>query len=105
MKKKQYTAPVSLGGLFPNSDDEDGGEFCNETDIFSVKLADHDLKIRQMAWHGANANQIWPGSYPLVEFLLENTKYSSGKFLELGSATGAVAIALIKAKQLDIVTR
>ncbi|RYH15521.1 hypothetical protein EON65_31625 [archaeon] len=105
MKQKQYTAPISLGGLFPNSDDEDGGGFCNETDILNVKLADQDLKIRQMAWHGANANQIWPGSYALVDFILGNAKYGSGKFLELGSATGAVVIALIKAKQLDIVTR
>eukprot|EP01031_Cornospumella_fuschlensis_P007867 gene7867-9723_t len=105
MKKKQYTAPVSLGGLFPDSDEEEGGEFCNETDILCVKLADQELQIRQMAWHGANANQIWPGSYALVDFLLENEKYGSGKFLELGSATGAVAIALLKAnKQLEIVT-
>lgn len=107
MKKvKQAAAPISLGGLFPDSEDEGGGDFVNETEDVAVELGSCTLTIRQMAFHEANANQIWPGTYTLVEYLLKNEKYHHSTMLELGAATGAVAIALTKSNNFkQIITR
>lgn len=103
-KEKQAPAPVSLGGFFPDSDEEPA-EFVNETELVEAKLGSVALSIRQMAWHGANANQIWPGTFSLVDYLLSNEKYKDAKLLELGSATGALALALIKAGGFQVTTR
>jgi predicted nicotinamide N-methyase len=103
MKKvSQAPAPVSLGGLFP--DDDTSHEFHNETEIINVHIGNYDLAIRQMAWHGANANQIWPGTFTLVDFILVNEKYHNTNMLELGSATGALSIALKKTGKFDLIT-
>jgi predicted nicotinamide N-methyase len=53
------------------------------------------LKVRQFSWHMANANKVWPGTFALAMYIEENRgKYSSGPILELGAATGALAIFL-----------
>lgn len=104
-KHKQAPAPVSLGGLFPDSEDKGSAEFVNETEIVKVTVGNMELAIRQMAWHGANANQIWPGTFTLVDYLLQNSKYHDSRMLELGAATGALSLALVKAGNFDIITR
>lgn len=49
----------------------------------------------RFSFHEANANQVWPGTYRLADFIMANqSKYSQGKLLELGSATGVLAIFL-----------
>lgn len=107
MKKyKHVAAPVSLGGLFPTSDDEEEEEiFTNETEIVKVVLGGMELAVRQMAWHGANANQIWPGAFTLMDYILAHEKYHGAKVLELGAATGALSLALMKSGQFDMITR
>lgn len=92
-------APVSLGGLFPDSDDEEteGTGFVQEYSEQTVTLCDETLTIRQYCWHMANANKVWPGTFTLAEFITSHReRYSSGDILELGSATGALSIYLQK---------
>jgi hypothetical protein len=119
-KKATITLPVSLTGLFDTeSDQEDNAEngtkengFQNEFEIVKIVLGGMNLAIRQMVWHQANANLIWPGTYNLVDHILsvkdsdsELLRYQTGKSLELGSATGALSIALTKIGNFDLITR
>lgn len=103
----QIDAPVTLTGLFPlDSDDEDNTEEGandqhNEAtyEIQPVDLVDTTILIRQFDFHSHNANRIWPGTFNLAEFLLakgENGTFSHqwGDVLELGTATGLLAIRL-----------
>lgn len=113
------TAPISLTGIFgPDSDDdaeEVAGEtnFCNERDIQKVVLAGQEVEICQMSWHQANANQIWPGTYVLAEHMLQTknaesdecTRYEQSRLLELGAATGALSISLMKTGKYELITR
>ncbi len=122
--KHSISLPISLTGLFDASDDEDNGieegqangegtKFENESETISTTLGGYELKIRQMVWHQANANIIWPGTYNLVDHIfnvhdLENAtklRYETGKCLELGAATGALSLALMKTGKFDIITR
>ncbi len=90
-------APVSLTGLFiSENDSEDEGEkdtFENETEVVSLNLGGVQVAIRQMAWHRANANQVWPGAFTLADHIFRTVnadgkgRYESKKLLELGSAT------------------
>lgn len=99
-------APVSLMGLFGgDSDGEEGADsFENLEEIQEIDLAGTTLAIRQCAWHQTNANKVWPGSFVLSEKLLENKSlYSSGLVLELGTATGALAIFMRK-HGFDVIT-
>ena len=73
MKKREIEAPVCLGDLFAENDDE------KEAECFSQLYEDQDLdiggtmlKIRQFAWHGANANKVWPGTFNLAEHICVN---------------------------------
>jgi len=106
---KKVSAPVSLTGLFVNEDDSDEDcsqdEFQNECEIMPMNLGGIELNIRQKSWHQANANQVWPGTFTLIEHIFSHERYKSGDLLELGSATGALAIALIKSKNYHLVTR
>ena len=71
--------PVSLGGLFGTESDEEGEEgghesnsFVNRGEIQTLMLGDFPLQIRQFSWHQANANQVWPGTFVLSNFIKEH---------------------------------
>jgi hypothetical protein len=105
-------APVSLSGLFvcdgDDSVEEVGGDvdrFENETEVLTMDLAGIQVHVRQMAWHRANANQVWPGTFTLAEHIFNASgRYESCKVLELGSATGALALALAKTNKYNVIT-
>ncbi|EQC28759.1 hypothetical protein SDRG_13443 [Saprolegnia diclina VS20] len=87
-------APLSLGGLFANSDSEDEA-FVNEYETQNIAIGADTYAIRQFSFHEANANKVWPGMFNLASFIDANkARYSDGKILELGAATGALAIHL-----------
>ena len=96
------TAPIiSLNGLFGNTSDSDNDEETSGfQQVYSIDIIQFSslksLKIRQFSWHSQNANQVWPGALKLASFIDENRVYSDGKILELGAATGALAIYLQK---------
>jgi phospholipid N-methyltransferase len=64
------------------------------------------LEIRQFSWHQANANQVWPGTLNLADYMVQHIdKFRDTNVLELGAATGALSIFLQMAPQnLSIVT-
>jgi hypothetical protein len=108
----QLDAPQTLVGLFPpDSDDEtddqenrmhhnDGHSLCYE--VQRISLAGEILQIRQYDFHSHNANRVWPGTFNLAEYLLAEKDNESndsfvqqwGRILELGTATGLLAIRL-----------
>ncbi len=126
MKKPSLQqAPVSLTGLFGDDDSDDdthtgqpqqsgseGGHFENESEVKIMDFCGVDLQIRQMAWHRANANQVWPGTFTLLDHIFRVSvdatseyRYKNGLCLELGSATGALSIALQKKdKDFEVIT-
>ncbi len=60
--KLNIEAPVSLGGLFPDSDEEsDNTKFEQTFDVQSITIVDKKFDVRQYSWHMANANKVWPG--------------------------------------------
>lgn len=122
--KTMIDAPVSLCGIFNDSDDDSVSSFdqCYETE--DVNVCGAILKIRQYAFHSHNANRVWPGTFNLAEYLLrtyENKKIENasdraiqegeevneddcnkdssklGKVLELGAATGILSLRLLTA--------
>jgi hypothetical protein len=123
----QIDDPQTLIGLFPpdSDDDEEGCEhsdngrihndnnsgYCYE--VQSVDLAGKNLKVRQYDYHSHNANRVWPGTFPLADYLFATVekvtnidltshnsssatlpiyKHNWGRVLELGTATGLLAI-------------
>eukprot|EP00249_Psilotum_nudum_P014756 c24987_g1_i1 orf=259-1122(+) len=63
------------------------------------------LRIREFSFHPVNANLLWPGVPMFAEWLLDHQNVLHGqRVLELGSGTGALAIFLKKALQVDITT-
>jgi hypothetical protein len=102
----QIDAPVSLGSFFPpDSDEEEETELdqCFETQ--DVTLADKTLQVRQFAYHSHNANRVWPGTFNLTDHLFERDddgklKHKWGSILELGTATGLLAIRLAMSSSL-----
>ena len=97
-------APIGIGDLFSggNSCDEESrsnseseGRFHQQFEIATVEICNNTFKIRQFSFHEANANQIWPGTYRLAEFMTSNSEsYVNKKLLELGAATGALSLYL-----------
>lgn len=99
-------APLSLGGLFgpidmsddDDDDKEEGKEKNNEQfqqiyDEQILEIGCKELIIRQYCWHQVNANKVWPGTFNLAEFIeIHSLRYHNGIILELGAATGALAI-------------
>lgn len=64
-----------------------------------------ELKIREFSSHQLNANMLWPGTFLFADWLVKNKSILHGRrILELGSGTGALAIFLRKAFQVDITT-
>lgn len=112
----QIDAPLSLGSFFPaESDDEQSEGEERELDqcyeIQEVDLVGSCLKIRQFAYHSHNANRVWPGTFNLAEYLLSRKGSASdgspcefahhwGHVLELGTATGLLAIRLALSSQV-----
>jgi hypothetical protein len=96
-------APISLAGLFFDRGEDE--EFDNCDDTQTMNIASECIVVRQHAWHQSNANKVWPGTFVLAEFLKNNIeRYSSGTILELGSATGALAVFLLK-NGFEVITR
>lgn len=90
--------PIDLGGLFPDSDDEKGDceddEFVSRGETQLLTIGALQLQIRQFSWHQANANQVWPGTFILADFLDDMKDRYNASCIELGAATGALAIYL-----------
>lgn len=105
----QIDAPLSLGGFFGNNDSSSDGEDHQQTEFDNcyeeqtVDLVGCQLKIRQYAFHSHNANRVWPGTFNLAEYLLERNEETEaylrqwGDILELGTATGLLAIRMVMA--------
>jgi hypothetical protein len=123
--------PMSLGDLFGghDNDDADGengnsdttpsnrdNEFKQNYELQNITILDKTIKIRQFSWHQTNANQVWPGTFRLAEYIINNSnKYSPDydesnqsstfKILELGAATGALSIYLkLSSTRFDMIT-
>jgi hypothetical protein len=99
----QIDAPQTLTGLFPpdSSEDDDDDDDRNAVtyEIQPVELAGIALQIRQFDYHSHNANRVWPGTFQLADYLLargpdNRYKFQLGRVLELGTATGLLAIRL-----------
>ncbi len=114
---REIDAPFSFGGLF-NSPEENAAlassssdAFENESEEQTINVAGLDLKVRQFVFHSHNANRVWPGTFNLAEYYLcglggdltELTSPSSW-VLELGSATGLLALRLSLAGVSNLVT-
>ena len=85
----------NLMGLFGGGDDDEEDAFVQEYEVQDLNICSSHLKIRQFSWHEANANKVWPGTFTLAEYIVENLDiYKQGLLLELGAATGALSIFL-----------
>jgi predicted nicotinamide N-methyase len=94
-------APLSLGNFFPAESDEEEEELDNCYEVQQVTVAGESLQVRQYAYHSHNANRVWPGTFNLADYLFETRDDGSyvhqwGSVLELGTATGLLAIRLAK---------
>lgn len=100
--------PIGLGGLFGADSDEEveEGDFENTEELQNLSIGELTIKVRQFAWHQANANQVWPGTFVLADFIEKaGDRYKVANCLELGSATGALAIYLRMRGFNSIITR
>ena len=102
--------PINLGGLFATSDDsgdefEDESQFNNKGESQTLTVGSKQLLIRQFAWHQANANQVWPGTFILANFMEKHVDRYNTSLLELGSATAALTIYLRLIGFNHIITR
>lgn len=72
-KKREVEAPVCLGDLFAENDEEKEDECFNQLyEVQDLDIGGSVFKVRQFAWHGANANKVWPGTFNLAEFICLN---------------------------------
>ena len=99
--KRDVEAPVCLSGFFSQHDDDENEEedeenaFSQTYEVTELDILGKVLRIRQFAWHKANANKIWPGTFNLADYLdLHQAHYKTGPILELGAATGALTLFL-----------
>lgn len=102
--------PINIGGLFATSDDSEDendldGEFNNKGESQTINVGSKELLVRQFAWHQANANQVWPGTFILANFMEDRTERYNTQLLELGAATGALTIYLRLIGFKEIITR
>lgn len=105
----QIDEPQTLTGLFPTESDDDEDEDADGNapcfEIQSVDLCGEALKIRQFDYHSHNANRVWPGTFNLADYLLARNDdgvylHQWGRVLELGTATGLLAIRLALASTM-----
>jgi hypothetical protein len=92
-------APFFIADIFYDSDDNNNDNvietFQQQFETQTLIFVGMPIKIRQFSWHQTNANQVWPGTYRLAQYLSDNFAiYNTGKVLELGAATGALSIYL-----------
>ncbi|KAF8708649.1 hypothetical protein HU200_030029 [Digitaria exilis] len=63
------------------------------------------INVREFSSHELNANLLWPGTFSFASWLVKNQSILDGqRVLELGSATGALAIFLRKSFGVNITT-
>jgi predicted nicotinamide N-methyase len=94
----------SLVGLF-DSEEEEEAEYEHEFHVQELQICGRTYQIRQFRWHEANANQVWPGTFALSEYMSKNIeRYKEGLILELGAATGALALHLCAQFDCSVVT-
>ncbi|KAF0912289.1 hypothetical protein E2562_013970 [Oryza meyeriana var. granulata] len=105
------TAFFSAASLFHDSDDPDEMHMDTEqAQSMDYEERVHqfpgmELSIREFSSHQLNANLLWPGTFSFADWLVKNKSILHGRrILELGSGTGALAIFLRKAFQVDITT-
>jgi predicted nicotinamide N-methyase len=95
--KRDIEAPICLADIFASPGDEDDTEdaFNQQYEVSNIKMAEKTIKVRQFAWHRANGNKVWPGTFNLAEYIDQHMeRYKSGNILELGAATGALSVYL-----------
>ena len=95
-------APITLTGIFGTDSDEDEDEqvYVPVYEVQTLELGGLSLKIRQFDHHSHNANRVWPGTFNLCEYVLQNDQAFLGNILELGTATGLLAIRLAHCSKL-----
>ncbi|KAG8061598.1 hypothetical protein GUJ93_ZPchr0003g18226 [Zizania palustris] len=103
------TAVFSAASLFDDQDEMqvDADEQTQSMDYVerSHEFPGMKLSIREFSCHQLNANLLWPGTFLFADWLVKNKSILHGRrILELGSGTGALAIFLWKAFQVDITT-
>lgn len=95
--------PISLIGLFGSDEGDDADENCvdgsnnayvNNYENQLVTINTLVLTIRQYSFHRTNANQVWPGTFVLADFISQRQDryfchgHDTCSVLELGAATG-----------------
>ncbi|XP_006650829.2 EEF1A lysine methyltransferase 3 [Oryza brachyantha] len=106
------TALFSAASLFHDPDDPDEMQVGAEAGAQAMDYVERvhefpgmELSIREFSCHQLNANLLWPGTFSFADWLVKNKSILHGRrILELGSGTGALAIFLRKAFQVDITT-
>ncbi|KAF8757381.1 hypothetical protein HU200_010898 [Digitaria exilis] len=111
------TALFSAASLFRGADDSDNGSDEMQVDTEGEKKQAleyveraHDfpglkINVREFSSHELNANLLWPGTFSFASWLVKNQSILDGqRVLELGSATGALAIFLRKSFGVNITT-
>ena len=75
-KTREIEPPVCLGDLFAENNENNGRDEGAEEAAFTQLYEEQELeiggkifRIRQFAWHGANANKVWPGTFNLGEYI------------------------------------
>ena len=101
-KKRDIEAPISLGGFFAEDGDDDNtgdvADYEANYEVTELDMLGKVFHVRQFAWHRANANKVWPGTFNLAEYLdAHRARYAAGPVLELGAATGALTLFLASA--------
>lgn len=98
--------PISLIGLFGCDDGDDADEKCvdgidgyvNNYENQLVTINTIVLTIRQYSFHRTNANQVWPGTFVLADFISQRQDryfchgHDTCTVLELGAATGGTHV-------------
>jgi len=110
---REIEAPISLMGMWPDSDDEaaeNTNAFTNESSEQTITVAGLPLRVRQFCFHTHNANRVWPGTFNLAEYYINEGEsgdldsLKDKRMLELGSATGLLSIRFVIAGITNIVT-
>ena len=72
-KTREIEPPVCLGDLFAENDEEtEEAAFSQLYEVQELDIGGSIFKVRQFAWHRANANKVWPGTFNLGEYICLN---------------------------------